>query len=128
MTAYIALLRKDSDSDFGVDFPDFPGCITAGTTLDEARKMAVEALEFHIEGMVADREPVPEPSSLSAIMADRENRDAVAFLVDVATRPAKAVRINVMLPEDLLQAIDRTTTNRSRFLAEAARQKLLETA
>ena len=30
MASYIALLRKDKDSDFGVDFPDFPGCITAG--------------------------------------------------------------------------------------------------
>jgi hypothetical protein len=35
-------------------------------------------------------------------MADPENREAVAFMVDVATRPARAVRINVMLPEDLL--------------------------
>jgi hypothetical protein len=33
MTSYIALLRKDVDSDYGVEFPDFPGCVTAGTTL-----------------------------------------------------------------------------------------------
>jgi predicted RNase H-like HicB family nuclease len=33
MTAYIALIRKEPDSDFGVDFPDFPGCVTAGRTL-----------------------------------------------------------------------------------------------
>jgi len=33
-----------------------------------------------------------------------------------------------MLPEDLVEAIDRTTTNRSRFLAEAARMKLHEAA
>ena len=44
MTAYIALLRKQPDSDFGVDFPDFPGCVTAGETLEEARVMAAEAL------------------------------------------------------------------------------------
>jgi predicted RNase H-like HicB family nuclease len=30
---YIAYLHKDRDSDFGVSFPDFPGCITAGKTL-----------------------------------------------------------------------------------------------
>jgi metal-responsive CopG/Arc/MetJ family transcriptional regulator len=34
----------------------------------------------------------------------------------------KAVRVNVMLPENVLQAIDRTTANRSRFLADAARE------
>lgn len=126
MTAYIALLRKDQASDYGVDFPDFPGCVTAGTTLEEARRMAAEALEFHIGGMVADGEAIPEPSPLDAVMADPHNRDAVAFLVDVPGRPAKAVRVNVVLPEDVLEAIDRTTTNRSRFLAEAARAKLKE--
>jgi predicted RNase H-like HicB family nuclease len=128
MTAYIALLRKDEASDYGVDFPDFPGCVTAGHTLDEARRMAAEALALHVEGMAEDGEPIPEPSALDAVMSDPENREAVAFLVDVPTRPAKAVRINVMLPEDLVEAIDRATTNRSRFLAEAARAKLHEAA
>ncbi|MBV9785144.1 MAG: type II toxin-antitoxin system HicB family antitoxin [Acidisphaera sp.] len=128
MTAYIALLRKEPASDFGVDFPDFPGCVTAGKTLDEARRMAAEALALHVGGMVEDGEPIPPASSLDTVMADRENRDAVAFLVELATHPAKAVRINVMLPEDLVEAIDRTTRNRSRFLAEAARAKLHQPA
>ena len=35
---YIAYLHKDKGSDYGVSFPDFPGCITAGKTLEEARK------------------------------------------------------------------------------------------
>jgi predicted RNase H-like HicB family nuclease len=48
MATYIALLRKDEDSDFGVDFPEFPGCITAGKTLEEARRRASEALKLHI--------------------------------------------------------------------------------
>lgn len=126
MTAYIGLIRKDQGSDFGVDFPDFPGCITAGKSLNEARNMAIEALVLHIQGMTEDREPIPEPSGLDTVMSDPDNRDGVAFLVEVATRPAKPVRINVMLPEDLVKAIDRTTTNRSRFLAEAARMKLHE--
>jgi predicted RNase H-like HicB family nuclease len=52
MGIYIALLRKEKDSDFGVDFPDFPGCITAGKTLEEAHKGASEALRFHIKGML----------------------------------------------------------------------------
>jgi predicted RNase H-like HicB family nuclease len=41
---YIAYLHKDGNSDFGVSFPDFPGCVTAGKTLEEARQMATEAL------------------------------------------------------------------------------------
>ena len=124
MTSYIALLRKDADSDYGVDFPDFPGCVAAGTTLEDARHMAAEALAFHIDGLLEDKGELPEPRSLDAIMDDPDNHDAIGFLVDVPARPGRALRINVTLPEDLVQAIDRAATNRSRFLADAARQRL----
>ena len=82
MIAYIALIRKDRASDYGVEFPDFPGCVTAGPTLDEARQMAAEALGFHIGGMVEDHATTPAPSSLDAVMAQPDNRDAVAVLID----------------------------------------------
>lgn len=123
MTAYVALLRKQHDSDYGVDFPDFPGCITAGKTLEDARRMATEAVQLHVEGMIEDGEAIPAPSQLDEIMADHRHRDAVAVLVDVAVR-RPAVRVNISLPTDLLEAIDRVSGNRSRFLAEAAREKL----
>jgi predicted RNase H-like HicB family nuclease len=51
---YIAYLHKDRKSDFGVSFPDFPGCVTAGKSLDEARRRAPDALAFHIAGMMED--------------------------------------------------------------------------
>ncbi len=124
MTSYIALLFKDPDSDYGVTFPDFPGCVTAGKTQDEARRMAAEALAFHIDGMRSGGEAVPEPSTLDAIWTDPENRDGFGFLVEVPDPPGRSLRINVTLPEDLIQAIDRTSRNRSRFLAEAARDRL----
>lgn len=124
MTAYIVLLRKDRGSDYGVGFPDFPGCVTAGGSLEEARLMAAEALAFHVEGMMEDGAAIPEPSSLETIMTDPGNRDAVDFLVDVPAKPVRAVRLNITLPEDLVRAIDATARNRSRFLTEAARAKL----
>ena len=83
MTTYIALLRKDPDSDFGVDFPDFPGCITAGSTLEETRLMAEEALQAHIECMIDLGQAIPAPSSLESIMADPENAEAIPFPVAV---------------------------------------------
>ena len=124
MTTYIALMYKDPDSDFSVSFPDFLGCITAGKTLEDARRMAAEALAFHIDGMRSGGEPIPEPSTVDAVKADPENEGALLFLVDVPDPPGRSQRINVTLPEDLIQAIDRTTKNRSRFLAEAARERL----
>jgi predicted RNase H-like HicB family nuclease len=81
MTAYIALLRKEAESDYGVDFPDFPGCVTAGRSVGEAQRMAQEALEGHVAVMLAHGEALPEPMALQTILADSDNRDAVAFPV-----------------------------------------------
>ena len=128
MNSYIALIHKESNSDFGVSFPDLPGCITAGATLQEARALAAEALAFHMEGMAEDGVVAPEPSRLEAIMEQRENRDAVAILVDLPPTAARSVRINVTLPVDVLGAIDRFASahglTRSAFLARAARKEL----
>ena len=80
---YVAVVHKDRDSDFGVSFPDFPGCITAGRTLDEAKEMAREALAGHIAVMRDGGDPVPDPSPLDKIMHNPEFRDGLAFLVTV---------------------------------------------
>lgn len=84
MEAYIALVHKDEDSDFGVSFPDFPGCFTAGRTLAEAARMAEEAIALHLRGMIADGEAIPAPSPLQAVQGSPENDDAgVPILVPV---------------------------------------------
>ena len=84
VTAYVALLRKQADSDFGVEFPDFPGCITAGITLENARCMAAEALQFHVEGVMEDGDLIPEPSQPDELLTNPRYSDAVAVLVDVS--------------------------------------------
>jgi predicted RNase H-like HicB family nuclease len=126
MPSYIGLIHKDTDSDFGVSFPDFPGVITAGTTLDDARTMAEEALALHVEGMTEDGEAIPEPSTLEEVMSDPDNRTGVAILVSVKTEQPKAVRVNVTLPEDVLERIDRYAEahgfTRSGLLTQAAKK------
>lgn len=126
MANYIALMRKSAESDYSVDFPDFPGCITAGQDLDEARRFAEEALTGHIEVLVEEGEIIPEPSSLETIMADPENRDAVVLVVSVPPIKGKTVRVNFTIDEATLNLIDRYVTshgtNRSSFLADAALQ------
>jgi predicted RNase H-like HicB family nuclease len=129
MRNYIALIHKDADSDYGVSFPDLPGVITAGSTVDEARDMAAEALALHLEGLAEDGEALPEPSSLEDIMANRENKDAVAVLIQTpATAAVKTVRVNVTLPSDVLEQIDQRAQaegfTRSGFLAQAARKAM----
>ncbi|MBL8831487.1 MAG: type II toxin-antitoxin system HicB family antitoxin [Rhodospirillales bacterium] len=126
MASYIALIHKEAQSDFGVSFPDLPGCVTAGRTLDEARAFAVEALALHIEGLVADGETIPIASDLETIMADRANRKAVAVLVELRARVPKTVRVNITLPEDALAEIDRYAENagttRSGLIVRATRE------
>ncbi len=128
MSNYIGLIHKDAESDYGVSFPDFPGVVTAGSTLDEARAMAEEALAFHLEGMIEDGDAIPEPSTLESVMADPANLDGVAILVTLKTRAARAVRINITLPEDVLERIDRFAADqglsRSGFLARAASHEI----
>ncbi len=124
MPDYIALIHKDADSDYGVSFPDFPGCITAGVTIDEARALAAEALAFHVEGMREDGQKLPAPSPMDTVMTERENREAVAFLVTLPDQAERHVRIQVTMAEGLVRAIDARTDNRSKFLAAAAQQAL----
>ena len=130
MTTYIALLHKDPDSSFGVTFPDFPGCVTGGETLDAARMRAIEALAFHMEGLREDGEPIPAPSNLDAVMADANNREAAAaFLVDAPMVRERAARYNLTMLPSLMAGIDHSAMTkgetRSRWLAEAAREKIL---
>lgn len=128
MRSYIALIHKDPDSDYGVSFPDFPGCISAGSTIDEAKDMAHEALELHVEGMVEAGQALPEPSTLEAVMADDDNRDAVAFLVSLPEKPIPTVRVNITMSADDLRAIDAFAEahgfTRSGFLVQAAKKAM----
>jgi len=132
MRQYIALIHKDPGSDYGVSFPDFPGCVTGGVDLDDARRMAEDALALHLAGMTEDRELIPEPSSLETIMSDRDNRDAVAILIKAPPSTAKSVRVNMTIPEDELGQIDKFADEQgytqSGFLLHAAKKAIIEAA
>ncbi len=120
---YIAYLHKDKRSDYGVSFPDFPGCVTAGRSLEEARELAVEALTLHIAGMVEDGEALPEPSTLDQLAHDPAMKGAVAFLVS-AEAPEKTVRVNITARESQIEAIDKLARKakmtRSAYMVQSA--------
>lgn len=91
---YIGLIHKAPNSDYGVSFPDLPGCITAGGTLEEARAMAAEALTLHIEGMAYSDMKIPQPSSADAVVAHPDACDAIALLVVKAVPEYAGVRVS----------------------------------
>ena len=125
---YPALIRKDSDSDFGVEFPDLPGCVTSGTTIDEALRLAEEALRFHVDGMLEDGEPAPSPSPIEAVLVSGVAQGAAIYLVRLQPAKGRAMRVNITLDENLLHEIDIATVqlgmSRSGFLSDAARTAL----
>ena len=129
MANYIAIVHKETKSDFGVSFPDFPGCITAGKNIDEAKDMAQEALTLHIQGMVEDGEQLPVPSRLEDIMSDADYANAIAYLVvSVPDAKPRTVRVNVTVPEMTLKQIDAAAKkrgmSRSSFLVHAAQNAI----
>ncbi|WP_417454190.1 type II toxin-antitoxin system HicB family antitoxin [Kiloniella sp.] len=120
---YPALIDKQPGSDYGVTFPDFPGCVSAGKDIPEAFEMAKLALSGHITVMNDDGDQIPEPSDIESIDDEDKKYSLLVTLVEV-TMPGKPKRVNVMLDEGLLSRIDAVSKNRSAFLAEAAQEKL----
>lgn len=129
---YVAFIHKDPESDYGVSFPDVPGCIAVGDTVETALDSAAEALAFHIEGIEKDGDPIPQPRALDEILADPEfaedKQGAMFASVPVVRDLGSTTRINVSLDLGLLGAIDteakRRKQTRSAFIASAVRKEL----
>ncbi|MER0238693.1 type II toxin-antitoxin system HicB family antitoxin [Fulvimarina sp. MAC8] len=126
MTCYIALLHKDEGTDYGVCFPDFPGCTSAGSDMEEALEHAEEALALHTTAMIEEGYEIPEPSSLQVVMSDLENRDGVAALVRLPSQIDPLVRIGISIPVEEVRHIDDYAEShglrRSEVLAMAVRK------
>ncbi|MBP7094957.1 MAG: type II toxin-antitoxin system HicB family antitoxin [Spirochaetia bacterium] len=55
-----ACFRHVEGGSWTVDFPDLPGCVTVGDTLEEALSMAREVLSLHLYGMLEDGDTIPQ--------------------------------------------------------------------
>ena len=123
---YIGIVSKEPDSCYGVDFPDFPGCVSAGDTPEQAQDNAREALAFHLEGMIEDGAEIPAPTAAEDIDIASIARDESIYLIFVTVeRPSKTLRINITMDERLIRAADaeakRRGTTRSGLFQELVR-------
>ena len=124
---YPVVIHKDQDSDFGVMVPDIPGCYSAGSSYDEALHNAIEAIECHLEGLLMDNETLPVGSAIDNWIHHKDFQDGIwAFVdIDLSQISGKAKRVNITLPERILNLIDlygksHPVKNRSAFLTDAA--------
>ncbi len=58
-----AVVFEKGPTSYGAYVPDLPGCVAVGDTLEEVEQLIQEAIEFHIEGMREDGDPIPNPTS-----------------------------------------------------------------
>jgi predicted RNase H-like HicB family nuclease len=126
MKTFNAVVHKDTESSFGIHFPDVPGCFSAADNLDDVLQNAAEALALYVE----DGEP-PVPRGIEAIRAEADadiREGAFLIAVPLIQSSQRLVRANISLDKAMLDAIDeaaaRRGLTRSAFLAEAARNEI----
>ncbi|MGF1549602.1 MAG: type II toxin-antitoxin system HicB family antitoxin [Sphingomonadaceae bacterium] len=122
-----------SDGRYGIVFPDFPGCVSAGETLVDVVAMGREALQFHVEGMVEDGEILPEPSAVDFERLEAEFGDDEEAIEDEPWVAIVAIEVvvptfrgTVPIPSDtaLVQEVDSVVANRRQFIMDATRREL----
>ena len=109
MADYWALIHED-ETGFGISFPDVPGCISAGRSVEEAISEGSDALSAHLAWLKAEGDAVPQPRPLAELRGDPKIRelaeDATWQLVRARTVQAPRVRVNIMIDPGLLREAD----------------------
>jgi predicted RNase H-like HicB family nuclease len=127
---YPVVLHKDLDTAYGITVPDLPGCFSAGDTVDESLNNAVEAIECYVESLLLDGEEIPMPTSIDRYLHQTDFAGGTWALVevDLSKLSGKVRRVNITIPERILDRIDRFANSRgesrSGFLAAAALEYL----
>jgi predicted RNase H-like HicB family nuclease len=109
---YNAVFAGVGTDQIDVAFPDFPGCVTVASTLEAAYEGAADALLFHIESMVEDGDAIPPGGDDAALLEmvreyESEGHQVLAASIAVDLPTGRAKRINITLPEYVLDAVDR---------------------
>lgn len=129
MKTYVfpAFFRRLDSGSFSIDFPDLPGCISAGDTVEQAMIMAREALSLHLYGLLEDKNPIPQASELTRIKSEKDS-----FLTLIEGRPGmvgemirnKAIKKTLTIPYWMNEEAERLHLNFSQLLQDALRGKI----
>lgn len=125
---YPAFFHKAEEGGYWVEFPDLPGCVTQGEDMDEAYKMAVEAMGLYLEDLVDDEEKLPRASSLDDIEVQPGFTIVMIpfdYLEYKRTYRKKAVKKTLSIPEWLNDLALKENVNFSQVLQDALIEKLV---
>ncbi len=86
----VGLIHQEKEL-FGITFPDLPGCVSVGDSVDDVLAMGAEALGLHLEGMVEDGDELPDFHPLDHLEADHRFHEdfvnavfAAVYAVDIS--------------------------------------------
>jgi predicted RNase H-like HicB family nuclease len=136
MARYVALIDGKA-GDYGVVFPDLPGCTAMGSTMDDALANAADALRDWAEVTEENGGKVPRPRALEALRRDPDVKASLADGAGLATVPlvretGKPVKANLSIDSGVLAAMDeeaeRRSLTRSAFVEMLARTMLTKVA
>jgi len=103
---YPAVLERGAKKTFGVWFPDFPDCVAAGTSQEQAIEKAESALAQTVDVLVERERPLPEPTAIEQIVIPKSCPFLAFFVVGVEP-PDPSDRVNIYLPKSVIARADR---------------------
>lgn len=80
MPHYVAIVHRKPGG-YGVSFPDLPGCVSGGKTVDEAMRAARKALDLDLAGRRKAGTAAPIPRDFAAVIMSTDSKGALAFIM-----------------------------------------------
>ncbi len=118
---------EDGNTGYTVTFPDLPGCITEGDTVESSMSMAREALELWLWDAEQHGESIPAPSLPQNIDVPKGTFIVfiTAWMDDVRDEMAnKAIKKTLTIPKWLNDEAERHHMNFSQVLQIALKERL----
>lgn len=119
---YLAVFEPSDDGSYSVYFPDLPGCISVGSNLEEASRMALEAASLHVYNMECDDDEIPTPS-INLSREDTEGNIVMPITIHPdlfrLKKDNERVKTNITLPAWLKRIAEEQKVNYSRLLEAA---------
>lgn len=103
---YPGVLERGPKDTYAIWFPDFPDCVIAARTQEEAMSLAQEALARSVYEVSEKEQPLPQPTPFEKIVIPK-SCDLVTLFVLGVDPPDPSERVNVYLPKSLLVRADR---------------------
>ena len=124
---YPAVFDPCEEGGYCITYPDLPGIVSEGDTVEECLSMAKEALELHLYGMEEDSDPIPEPTHPSRVEVPKGGFVSMVEAVMPLFRDKmanKSVTATVTLPRWLKSLADKNSINYSHVLQSGIKDRL----